>query len=134
MFRAMHRRRLLVVALACALGPAAGHAASEKKRATETYIAFPTLTASLVRADGSRGVLSVEVGLDAPDPLLNRRAVGLTPRLLDAYARVMGVYAGSISPSGAPNPEVLGAQLQRATDTVLGRPGARVLFGQIIIN
>jgi hypothetical protein len=130
----MHRRRVLAIALACALVPAVAGAASDKKRATETFIKFPTLTASLIRADGSRGVLSVEVGLDVPDPMLNRRAAGLTPRLLDAYARVMGVYGPSIPPAGAPNPEVIAAQLQRATDAVLGRGGARLLLGQIIIN
>lgn len=129
----MIRRRLLALGLACALLPAAAGAA-EKKRQSETFIPFPTLSASLVRADGSRGVLSVEAGLDVPDPALNKVALGLQPRLRDAYTRVMGVYAGSIPPAGAPNPDVLGAQLQRATDTVLGRPGAKILFGSIIIN
>ena len=44
------------------------------------------------------------------------------------------VYARAIPPGGPPNLDVLGLELQRATDRVLGRSGAHVLFGSVIVN
>jgi hypothetical protein len=48
--------------------------------------------------------------------------------------RVLASYANAVPPLGPPNPETVAAGLQRATDQVLGRPGARLLLGTIMVN
>ena len=130
----MRRRRFIALALGFAALPPSLEAAEKRRSGGESFIQFPTLTAGLTRPDRSRGVLAIEAGLDVPDPALRARAVGLEPRLLDAYASFLDTYAPSISPGTPPDPGLIGAQLQRATDRVLGRPGARFLFGSIIVN
>ena len=81
----MLRRTLLAAAaLVLVSGAAAATEAPEKKKAGgETYLQLPTLTAGVIRADGRRGVLTVESGLDAPDAALRGRAEVSIPRLWD---------------------------------------------------
>lgn len=95
---------------------------------------MPGLTATILRSTGRHGVLQVEAGMDVPDAGLRARAEKSMPRLRDAYARFLVVYANSIPPGGAPDPGQVGAELQRATDRVLGRPGAKLLLGTLLVN
>ena len=81
-----------------------------------------------------RGVLSVEGGLDAPDAGLHQRADRMKPLLLDAYLRWLVIYAASLPQGGVPNPDQIGAEMQRCTDRVLGRPGARFLIGTVMVT
>lgn len=121
--------------LSLAASPVLASSAPEKKTTGGlSYVLLPTLTASLIRGDGRRRVLTVQAGLDIPDAKLRDHAVLSQPRLRDAYVRVLSGYAGSTPPLGAPDPEAIGVGLQRATDQVLGRPGARLLLGTIMIN
>jgi hypothetical protein len=46
----------------------------------------------------------------------------------------MLIYAPGLAPGAPPNPDVISAQLQRATDQTLGRPGAKLLLGTILEN
>ena len=48
--------------------------------------------------------------------------------------REMLTYAPTLAAGQPPNPDVIGAMLQRATDRTLGRPGAKLLLGAILIN
>lgn len=130
----LRRSFLAVVAAAPALGTAAAHAEEKKKGGGESFLQFPALTAAILRPDGRRGVLTVEAGLDVPDGGLRGRAESSQPRLRDAYVRFLLSYAASVPPGGPPNPEAIGAALQRATDQVLGRPGARLLLGTVMVN
>ena len=43
-------------------------------------------------------------------------------------------YAASLPPGGLPNADTIGVSLQRATDEVLGKPGAKLLLGSILEN
>ncbi|MBE7217447.1 MAG: Tat pathway signal protein [Caulobacteraceae bacterium] len=130
------RRRLATsaVLVAALLAGSAAAAAERKKGGGESFIALPSLNASILRSSGRHGVLSVEAGLDIPDAALRTRAEKSLPRLRDAYARFLMVYAAAIPPGGAPDPQVVGDKLQVATDQVLGRPGARVLLGTLLVN
>jgi hypothetical protein len=101
---------------------------------TTTYKAMDTLTASVRRDDESRGVLSVQAGLDTPDPKLRKLVDQSVPRLRDAYIRALGIYAAGLTPGAPPNPDQIAQQLQRATDRVLGKPGAHLLLGTILVN
>ena len=129
------RLRLCLPVLAFALGASGAHAAPEhKKGGGESFVQLPSLNASILRRSGRHGVLTVEAGLDIPDAALRARAEKSMPRLRDAYARFLVIYADAIPAGGAPDPQVVGDKLQRATDQVLGRPGARLLLGTLLVN
>ncbi|MDB5451891.1 MAG: hypothetical protein JWO33_469 [Caulobacteraceae bacterium] len=128
-------RRLFLAALA--LAPSAAWAAEseeKKKGGGLNYIQIPPLTGTVTRSDGRRGVLTVETGVDVPDRALNKLAEASTPRLRAAYAQVVMTYAAGLSPGSPPNADYLSRELQRQTDLVLGRPGARLLLGTILVN
>lgn len=125
----------VLMALATALAaPVGALAAQSHKENTSTYTALDTLTATLVHGDGTRGVLSVQAGLDVPDPKLRKLTAQSTPRLRDAYVRVLAIYASALIPGAPPDTDLIAQQLQRATDRILGRPGARLLMGTVLVN
>ena len=131
----MRRRVLLGLLGLCLLVPASAWAEEKKKKTGgEDYLALNTITGTTVKAGGRRGVLTVDCGLSAPDPKLRQFADLNLPRLRAAYVQVVLTYAAGL-PSGAPpNPDVIAQALQRQTDTILGRPGARVLLGAVVSN
>jgi hypothetical protein len=124
----------MIAALFAAGAASAAPPAEKKKGGGDSYIQLPSLTTGVLRADRSRGVMSVDIGIDVPDATLRKRAEASIPLLRDAFLREMLIYAPSIPPGGAPNPDQMATQLQRATDRTLGRPGARVLLGSILTN
>ena len=130
----MKRRHLLALA-ALAAFPAPAFAGEEKKKTGgESYLPITTLTAYMMRPGARRGVMTVECGLDVPDAALRARTELILPRLRAAYVQQVQIYAGGL-PSGAPpNPDYIARNLQRVTDQVLGKPGARVLMGAVLIN
>ncbi|WP_374575259.1 hypothetical protein [Phenylobacterium sp.] len=134
----MRRRALLALpALALAALAAPAGAEEEKKKSAgpdSSYIRIQILTATIKRRDGHRGVLTVESGLDVPDPKLRELAAMSTPRLRAAYFQVLQTYANGLAPGEPPNADFLGAELQRETDNLLGRSGAKFLFGSIMMN
>lgn len=131
-------RRHLAAALALAFLPAAAHAsgggAEKKKGGGASFIQLAMLTSTVVRGDGRRGVLTVETGLDIADGKLREAAQLAQPRLRAAFVQVLQTYATGLAPDSPPNPDVIGFQLQRATDRVLGKPGAKLLLGAILVN
>ena len=130
----MNRRGLIVAALLVA-APRVGLAAEQRKKGGgATFIELTTLTATITRANGSRGVMTVEVGIDVPDAALHARAAQSTPLLQAAYAEVLRIYAAGLPPGAPPNADYLEFALQRQPDNPLGRPGARLLLGTILVN
>lgn len=132
----MHRRAF-TAALLCAFAPSAVRAAGggeKKSGGGTTFIAFPTLTAAIIRPDGRRGVLTVEAGIDAPDKALFERAEKSKPMLRDAWNTVLAVQGARVRPGAAPDVEAIRRELQKAADRVLGRPGAVVLLGSVMVN
>jgi hypothetical protein len=133
----MRRRAFLSLALlAAAAAPAATHASEDKKKRTggASYIVVDTLVGATNKGGGHRGVLSVECGVDVPDPALRERVQLSLPRLQAAYAQTVMVYAAGLPTGAPPNADFLATALQRNTDSVLGRPGARLLLGPILVN
>ena len=131
----MKRRLLLALAVLSPLLPAAAVAGEDKKKTGgESYIQINTLTAYTMRPGSRRGVMTVDCGLDVPDPGLRAKVELVLPRLRAAYVQQVQIYAGGL-PSGAPpSPSFIARNLQRATDEVLGKPGARVLMGAVLVN
>jgi hypothetical protein len=133
----MDRRTLLAIAAVSGLTPLAAHATdkADKKRAGgESYLQLQALLGTTIRSDGVRGVLSVECGLDVPDAALRTRAEQSIPRLRSAFVETIQSYARGLPTGSAPNADFLAQNLQRQADTILGRPGARVLLGAILVN
>lgn len=129
------RRRDLLLLIGLSLAPLGAARAEEKKKTGgEDYLPINTLTGTTIKATGRRGVLTVECGLSVPDSKLREFADKSMPRLRAAYVQVVMTYAAGL-PSGAPpNPDLIAQSLQRQTDLVLGRPGARVLLGAVMSN
>lgn len=130
----MDRRALLgLAAVAVAATPASARAAAASSGAANTYLRLPTATANVRRPDGRRGVMTAELGLDVPDAALRARAEQSRPRLTAACAAVIQRMAGGLSPGAPPDIDALGRALQAATDATLGRAGARVLLGTVMV-
>jgi hypothetical protein len=133
------RRRAILTALVLALAaPLAAHASgdkSEKKKGGgESYIQIQPLTATTNASGGRRGVLTVETGVDVPDGGLRAFCEQSLPRLRAAYFQVVQTYAAGLTPLTPPNADFLAIELQKETDRVLGRKGARLLLGAILVT
>lgn len=131
----MIRRNLLTLSLALAAAPAAAVAGgpSGGEAAEPTYTPLGTLTATIVRTTGRRGVLSVETGIDVPDTALRAQAVQALPRLRSAYSDVLRRFGAGLTPGAVPDADRLSRELQAATDSELGRSGGHVLMGTILV-
>jgi len=130
------RRRLLLLLIGLAAGAPLSLAAKEEKKKAggETYIQINTLSGTTTKSGGRRGVLTVECGLDIPDAALRTRANQSLPRLRAAYIQTVMTYAAGLPSGSAPSADFIGEALQRQTDLVLGRRGARLLLGAILVN
>ncbi|MET0274539.1 MAG: Tat pathway signal protein [Phenylobacterium sp.] len=132
----MRRRHLVALLMLACAAPAA---ASEKPEAKKTkggasYLPMSTLTGATNKPGGRRGVLTVDCGLDVPDAGLRARADASLPRLRAAYVQIVTVYAAGLPMGAAPNVDFLARNLQSQTDAILGKPGARVLLGAVLVN
>jgi len=134
--RTMHRRLFLSLVALAALpaGALAAEGGEKKKSGGGSYIQIQTLLGTTIRATGRRGVLAVDCGLDVPNEALRTYAEQSTPRLRAAYVQIVQSYAAGLGPGALPSPDYLGQALQRQTDIILGKPGARVLLGAIVVN
>jgi len=135
----MQRRQLLaLIALSAATGATAAWSAEEgetkKKSGGDSYLPFAPLTGATNRSGGRRGVLSVQCALDVKDPALRQKADASLPRLRAAYLQIVLAYAAGLPAGAPPNVELIGASLQRQTDQILGRPGAKLLLGTVLVN
>jgi hypothetical protein len=126
----------LILAPTAALAPKAvlAEGAEKKKGGGLDFVQIQTLTATVARRNGRNGVLTVEIGVDVPDHALHTRAEASIPRLRAAYAQVLMTYAAGLPGGTPPNPDYLSREFQRQTDLVLGKPGAKLLLGTILIN
>lgn len=130
----MDRRALLGLAAvaAAATTPAKASSGGAAPASAETYFRLPVVTATILLANGRRGVLSIETGVDVPDATLRARAQASGPRLRAAYNEVAQRFANGMRPGMPPNIDQLATDLQTATNTTLGRAGARLLLGTVM--
>lgn len=129
----MTRRLALVAALA--LLPAVASANEEKKKGGgATFLQIKAIVATIIHRDGGRGVITVECGLDIPDERLRTLASVSQPRLRAAYAGWVQAYASGLPAAGVPDADYISRELQRLTDMTLGRKGAKLLLGTILVN
>ena len=133
----MDRRALIgLAALGTALAATEAEASGKSEGGgapANAYIPLPTATATILRRDGRRGVMTVEVGVDVADPVLRTRADQSKPRLSAAFNEVVRLAGERMLPSAPPDVEWLSRALQAATDRVLGRPGGKLLLGTVMV-
>jgi hypothetical protein len=115
-------------------GAWAGEDKKKKLSGGEDYIPIDPIIGTLNKFGGRRGVLSVDCGLQIPDPKLRDFADKSMPRLRAAYVQTIQVYAAGMPPGSEPNVDFIVQALQRQTDLVLKRPGAKLLIGAVVAN
>ena len=129
----MERRALLGLAVVATAASTSARASSGGAApSADTYIRLPVITASILQANGRRGVLTIETGVDVPDAALRTRAQQSAPRLRAAYNTAAQRFANGLRPGVVPDIDQLSAQLQAATNATLGRSGARLLLGTVM--
>ncbi|MEI7931815.1 MAG: Tat pathway signal protein, partial [Alphaproteobacteria bacterium] len=118
----MHRRTLLALTLVLFAPPldSAKEAEPKDKAGASPYVELQTLNATTVRANGSRGVVTVDNCLNVPDPALRTLATESQPRLRAAYNAFLSQYMIGLAPGAPPNADLLATQFQRITDRTLG--------------
>ena len=124
----------LLAAASLPASPALANSGKEEKKAPPTYFALQPLTATTIRRDGRRGVMTLEAGVEAADPVLMERAQRSEPRLRAAFAQVLMTYTARLPRGSAPDLDYLGGKMQDAADKVLGRKGSKVLLGSAMVN
>ena len=131
----MDRRALFgLAAVALAAAPARAAPSGGSSAPADAYVPLATLTATIVRNDGRRGVMSVEAGVDVADAALRERAVLSVPRLRAALSAIIQRTGAGLLPGHPPDIDRLSRELQAAADQVLGRAGARVLLGTVMVS
>ncbi|WP_313008179.1 Tat pathway signal protein [Brevundimonas vesicularis] len=129
----MERRALLGLAVVATAASTSARASSGGAApSADTYIRLPVITASILQANGRRGVLTIETGVDVPDATLRTRAQQSAPRLRAAYNTAAQRFANGLRPGVVPDIDQLSAALQAATNATLGRAGARLLLGTVM--
>jgi hypothetical protein len=138
----MNRRALFSLAPLAGLALAAtalparasgGGEGGEAEAPKDSFMRLSTLTATVVRPDGQRGVMTVEIGLDVPDPETHAKATQAIPRLADAHNSVIQTTAATLLPGQVPDLTKLAHDLQVATFLILRKRGAVVLLGTVMV-
>jgi hypothetical protein len=126
-----------LLAVAILAGPPAR--ADEKKDSAESsaspYFALDPMPISIIRDGVGRGMLVVEVGIDAKTLDERKTAEYLMPRLTDLYIQVLNLYASrDLFLHHPPDAEVIDKRLQEATDEILGPGKGVVLLRQLLVR
>lgn len=132
----MDRRTLIITAIAAALGAGSAWGKSPKgePKSGGGELPMPLATATVLRTHGRRGIMSVESTLVFTDAALLEHARLSRPRLNAAFNEAVRVEASRLLSDALPDVEALTRALQRAADRVLGRPGARVMLGTVMVT
>ena len=131
----MDRRTLIGLALvAASAGSAAAAPSSDDSAAPpNSYNNLNRITGFVPRASGRRGVLSVDVGIDVPDMELRATAAAAGPRLRSELSQAVQRFAAALRPGEPPDVRRLSSDLQFAVNQALGRRGARLLLGTVMV-
>lgn len=131
----MNRRALLAFLTLAAAAPVAARASDNKKKGGgANYTQFPMITVFTQAGSLHHGTMSIEIGLYADDPKMTAMIQLYMPRLQDAYLSKLQTYAANLNTRSLVDTDYVSNQLQAATNQVLGKPGARVLLGSIMLN
>jgi hypothetical protein len=135
--QSMDRRLFFALAALATAAPAmatASESEDKTKAGAGPYVQLLPLLGTTIRSASRHGVMSVDCGLNVPDPALRIRVEQSIPRLRAAYVQTIQSYAAGLSDGSLPNADYIAQTLQRQTDAILGRPGAKLLLGSIVVN
>ena len=80
-------------------------------------------------------IYTIQHTLSLHDALpISARAEASLPRLRAAYVQAVQIYAAGLAPGAPPNTDFLSLTLQRETDQILGKRGAKLLLGAVVVN
>lgn len=128
-------KRVVVPLLITALVATSAHGEEAKKKGGgQGFTQVPMLTVFTDANRARHGTLSVDMGLYSADPKLGDQIKLYLPRLTDAYVSTLQTYASALNSRSLADTDYISAQLQADTDRILGRTGARVLLGSVLIN
>ena len=146
-------RKLLllpIVVLLAFLVPAygsGGHGGGGKKSAearkpavhkitqSDSYLMIDPIYTSIMEGERPLGLLMIGIGLDVPDSDLRDEVNLRMPALRDAYVRTLLNYtATAVRPWRQPDVVDIANRLQRVTDSVLRKHGARILLAQVAMR
>lgn len=117
--------------------PAQNEPASRGRAIThvDSYVRLEPILAAVQADMRLRGVIHIELGLNAGDARLRRRIEERSAYLRHAYNSTIAVYTGVHYRYGeVPDADMIASMLQEATNEVLGREDAEVLLGMVMIN
>ena len=126
---------LLLSAPAFAEGGGGSHVAKHKLTQSPTYLEIDPIYSTILDADKPIGLLMVGIGLDVPDLKLRGEASHSMPVLRDAFVRNLTNFSAiAVRRWKQPDVAVIAERLQRVTDRVLGRKGAKLLLAQVALR
>jgi len=134
----MRFRLSLILGLAALLAAAtarAGEASESAESSQSPYFAVDPIPISIIRDGSGRGMLVVEIGIDAGTLDERKKAEEVMPRLTDLYIQVLNLYASrDLVLHHSPDAEVIKKRLQQATDEILGEKKGVVLLRQLMVR
>ena len=134
----MRFRLSLILGLAALLAAAtarAGEASESAESSQSPYFAVDPIPISIIRDGSGRGMLVVEIGIDAGTLDERKKAEEVMPRLTDLYIQVLNLYASrDLVLHHSPDAEVIKKRLQQATDEILGAKKGVVLLRQLMVR
>lgn len=112
-----------------------GGAPKRAPTSLKSWVMVDPFTITVIQDGNVRGTFTVNFGMDVPDNDLREKAETLMPRLRDAWLRSLSLYAATaLRPRRQADVDELSARIQQTADEVLGKPGAKVLMAQAMIN
>ncbi len=101
----------------------------------KSWVMVDPFTISVIQDGEVRGTFTVNFGMDVPDNTLREKAETLMPRLRDAWLRSLNLYAATaLRPRRQADINELSTRIQQTADEVLGKPGAKVLMAQALVD
>ena len=112
-----------------------GGAPKRPPTSLKSWVMVDPFTISVIQEGSVRGTFTVNFGMDVPDNDLREKAENLMPRLRDAWLQSLSLYAATaLRPRRQADVAELSARIQQTADEVLGKPGAKVLMAQAMVN
>ena len=114
-------------------------AKAPKKQRSSTSLAswvmVDPFTITIIQDGRLRGRLTVSFGMDVPDDKLREYAELMMPRLRDSWLSALNLYAATtLRPRRAADLNTVTGMLQQTADTVLAKPGSKVLLGAVAVQ
>jgi len=101
----------------------------------KSWVMVDPFSISVIQDGAVRGTFTVNFGMDVKDDTLREKAETMMPRLRDAWLRSLNLYAAtSLRPKRQADIAELSSRIQQTADEVLGKPGAKVLMAQAVVD